>query len=82
MRKATILIVEDEAIVSADIAGKLRKLGYEVVGATDTGEEAIEIARRLRPSLVLMDVRLAGGNGRHHGSGVRSGRSAGCRWFF
>ena len=60
MRKATILIVEDEAIISADIAGKLRKLGYEVVGATDTGEEAIEITRRLRPSLVLMDVRLAG----------------------
>ena len=60
MRKPAILIVEDEAIVSADIAGKFRKLGYEVAGSTDTGEEAIEIARRQRPSLVLMDVRLAG----------------------
>ncbi len=55
-----ILIVEDEAIVSADIAGKLRKLGYAVAGSTRTGEEAIEIARRLQPSLVLMDIRLAG----------------------
>jgi PAS domain S-box-containing protein len=60
MSKATILIVEDEAIVAADIANKLRKLGYDVVGSTGTGEEAIEIARRQRPSLVLMDIRLAG----------------------
>jgi DNA-binding NarL/FixJ family response regulator len=34
-------------------------LGYEIVGTTDTGEEAIEIARKMRPSLVLMDIRLA-----------------------
>ncbi|MFZ3045036.1 MAG: response regulator, partial [Desulfatirhabdiaceae bacterium] len=60
MSNPAILIVEDEAIVSADIANKLRKLGYDVVGSTDTGEEAIEIARRQRPSLVLMDIRLAG----------------------
>ncbi|MBI5591306.1 MAG: response regulator [Deltaproteobacteria bacterium] len=60
MSNPSILIVEDEAIVSADIANKLRKLGYEVAGTTGTGEEAIEIARRQRPSLVLMDIRLAG----------------------
>ena len=60
MSKPAILIVEDEAIVSADIANKLRKLGYEVAGSTGTGEKAIEIARQKRPSLVLMDIRLAG----------------------
>jgi CheY-like chemotaxis protein len=60
MSNPTILIVEDEAIISKDIANRLRRLGYAVVGATDTGEKAIEIARRLRPSLVLMDIRLAG----------------------
>jgi chemotaxis protein methyltransferase CheR len=60
MSNPAILIVEDEEIVSADIANKLRKLGYEVAGSTGTGEEAIEIARRQRPSLVLMDIRLAG----------------------
>jgi len=60
MSNPTILIVEDEAIVAADIANKLRKLGYDVAGSTDTGEAAIEIARRQRPSLVLMDIRLAG----------------------
>ncbi len=34
MSKTTILIVEDEAIVAADLAGKLRRLGYEVAGIT------------------------------------------------
>jgi len=60
MSDHSILIVEDEAIVSADIASKLRKLGYEVAGSTGSGEEAIEIVRLHRPSLVLMDIRLAG----------------------
>ena len=60
MSNPAILIVEDEVIIAADIANKLRRLGYEVVGSTDTGEEAVEIARQLRPSLVLMDIRLAG----------------------
>jgi chemotaxis protein methyltransferase CheR len=60
MSNPAILIVEDEAIVAADIANKLRKLGYKVAGATGAGEEAIEIARRQRPSLVLMDIRLSG----------------------
>jgi len=60
MSDPTILIVEDEVIISADIANKLRRLGYEVVGSTDTGEEAVKLARQLRPSLVLMDIRLAG----------------------
>ena len=60
MSNPAILIVEDEAIVAADIANKLRKLGYKVAGSTGAGEEAIEIARRQRPSLVLMDIRLSG----------------------
>jgi PAS domain S-box-containing protein len=60
MSNPAILIVEDEAIISADLASKLRKLGYEIIGETDTGEEAIEIARKMCPSLVLMDIRLSG----------------------
>jgi len=60
MNKTTVLIVEDEAIVAADLAGKLGMLGYEVVGATATGEEAIELAYSLKPQIVLMDIRLKG----------------------
>jgi len=60
MSKISILIVEDEAIVAEDLAGVLRQLGYDVAGITATGEEAIELARRHQPALVLMDIRLAG----------------------
>lgn len=60
MAKAKILIVEDESIVARDIQRRLLHLGYEVVGAVPTGEEAIKKASILLPDLVLMDVRLKG----------------------
>ena len=60
MSKPAILIVEDEAIVAADLAGKLQRLGYEVAETAAQGEEAVALAGRLRPQLVLMDIRLQG----------------------
>ncbi len=60
MAKSTVLIVEDETIVAADLAGKLAMLGYEVAGSASTGEEAIESAYRLLPRLILMDIQLKG----------------------
>ncbi len=60
MNKTTVLIVEDEAIVAADLASKLGQLGYEVVGTVATGEEAVETVCRLQPGIVLMDVWLQG----------------------
>jgi PAS domain S-box-containing protein len=56
----TILIVEDERIVARDIQNQLARLGYAVVGSTRFGEEAVQLARELRPDVVLMDIRLAG----------------------
>jgi DNA-binding NtrC family response regulator len=60
MPKATILIVEDEAIIAQDLSQQLSRLGYEVLGITDTGEEAVLLARDKRPALVLMDIRIKG----------------------
>jgi PAS domain S-box-containing protein len=60
MSQTTILIVEDEAIVAADLAGKLRQLGYEVAGIVAAGEDAVAQAGSLRPELVLMDIQLEG----------------------
>jgi CheY-like chemotaxis protein len=57
--KPRILIVEDESIIAMDIAMQLRELGYEPLGPANTGEQAIEMAKRLHPQLVLMDVHLA-----------------------
>jgi PAS domain S-box-containing protein len=55
-----ILVVEDERIVALDLASTLSELGYAVAAVATRGEEAIELALRLEPQLILMDVRLAG----------------------
>lgn len=60
MPKGNILIVEDEAVVAADLAGKLERAGYRVVDIAADGEEAMETAAAQLPDLVLMDIRLAG----------------------
>ncbi|MEW6220604.1 MAG: ATP-binding protein [Thermodesulfobacteriota bacterium] len=60
MSQTTVLIVEDEAIVAADLASKLKRLGYGLCGSTGLAEEAILLAREKRPDLILMDIRLAG----------------------
>jgi PAS domain S-box-containing protein len=55
-----VLVVEDEAIVAADIASKVSHLGYEVVGPVPSGEEAVSIALGCAPDIVLMDIGLQG----------------------
>lgn len=60
MSKVNVLVVEDETIVSKDIQHSLKKLGYNVVGAATTGENAIELALEKQPDLVLMDIMLKG----------------------
>ena len=60
MSKINVLVVEDESIVSKDIQHSLKKLGYNVVGASATGEKAIELAGSENPDIVLMDIMLKG----------------------
>jgi DNA-binding NarL/FixJ family response regulator len=57
---ARVLIVEDDYFVSGEIEATLIEMHCEIVAVAATGEEAIEIAQRERPDLVLMDIRLAG----------------------
>jgi PAS domain S-box-containing protein len=60
MTEFRVFIVEDEAIVAADIAGTLKSLGYGVSGTAKSGEIALEKITRDRPDLILMDIHLAG----------------------
>jgi len=61
MTQPQILIVEDEAIVAMDLKLHLQDLGYGVAALASTGEEAVALADRLRPALVLMDISLGAG---------------------
>jgi CheY-like chemotaxis protein len=54
-----ILVVEDEGVIALHIKRILSPLGYEVTVAS-TSQEAIDLAKDLKPDVVLMDVSLRG----------------------
>jgi two-component system, response regulator PdtaR len=60
MKKAKILVVEDQNIVALNIRNKLKNLGYTVPGTASNGEEAIRKAELTNADLVLMDIMLKG----------------------
>ena len=60
MSSKKIMVVEVEMLVSGAIQQSLKKLGYDIAGHASTGEEAVELARRASPDLVLMDINLPG----------------------
>ena len=60
MEKLNIFIVEDESIVAKDIQNSLTKLGYNVIGFANNGNDAIERITELVPDLVLMDIMIKG----------------------
>jgi len=53
-----ILLADDHALFRDGIASLLTSWGHEVVGLAADGDEAVELAARLQPDLVLMDVRM------------------------
>jgi signal transduction histidine kinase len=55
-----ILVVEDDAVARMDVKLALERAGYGVVGMTGSGEEALVLADRLAPDIVLMDIMLEG----------------------
>ncbi|MEI7433997.1 MAG: PAS domain S-box protein, partial [Methanomicrobiales archaeon] len=60
MSKSSILIVEDEALIAANIVQSLSSLGYTVFEPVATGDEAIQAVLAEKPDLVLMDIELYG----------------------
>jgi len=57
-----VLIIEDEAIISADIESLVRELGHNVTATATTHDEAVDAVARHRPGLVLADIQLADGS--------------------
>jgi len=58
----SVLIIEDEPIIAMDLESIVKGLGHQVSGNARTRAEAVEMAERLRPGLVLADIRLADGS--------------------
>jgi DNA-binding NarL/FixJ family response regulator len=59
-----ILIADDHEVVRIGLAALLdRQAGFRVVGEASSGQEAIRLARALRPDVVVMDIRMPDGSG-------------------
>lgn len=57
------LLVDDHAIWRGGVRSMLEDTEFEVVGEASSGREALEVARQVHPRLVLLDIRMAGGDG-------------------
>jgi two-component system response regulator DevR len=59
-----ILIADDHEVVRIGLSALLdRQAGFRVVGQAASGQEAIRLARKLRPDVVVMDIRMPDGSG-------------------
>lgn len=58
MAVTRILIAEDNDLVALTLEEQLKGLGYDVIGIARTGAEAIDLAARLGPDLIIMDIRM------------------------
>jgi response regulator NasT len=58
-----VVIAEDEAIVRLDLKEIMQEEGYEVVGETGRGDEAVELVRAHRPDLAILDIKMPGTDG-------------------
>jgi AmiR/NasT family two-component response regulator len=58
-----VVIAEDEAIIRLDLKELLEEEGYEVVGETGRGDEAVELVKNLGPDLAILDIKMPGLDG-------------------
>lgn len=58
-----VVIAEDEAIIRLDLKEILEEEGYEVVGETGRGDEAVELVKEHEPDIAILDIKMPGLDG-------------------
>ena len=57
--KGRIMVIEDEAIIAMDISAIVEEMGHDVTGIARTRDQAVELARKDMPDMILADIQLA-----------------------
>ena len=71
-----VVIAEDEAIIRLDLKETLQEEGYEVVGETGRGDEAVELVKQHQPDLAILDVKMPGMDGLEAASQITADKHA------
>ena len=58
-----VVLAEDEAIIRLDLKETLEDEGYDVVGETGRGDEAVALVKELAPDLAILDIKMPGLDG-------------------
>jgi response regulator NasT len=58
--RTRVIIADDESIIRMDLREMLTNLGYLIVGEVGDGRSAVNLARELRPDIVIMDIKFEG----------------------
>lgn len=61
--RTRVVVAEDEAIIRLDLKELLEEEGFEVVGETGRGDEAVELVRSVKPDLAILDIKMPGLDG-------------------
>jgi two-component system, response regulator PdtaR len=58
VERTRVIIADDESVIRADLREMLTTLGYLVVGEVGDGQSAVNLARELKPDVVIMDIKM------------------------
>ena len=78
IERTRIVVAEDEAIIRLDLKELLEEEGFDVVGETGRGDEAVELVRELRPDLAILDIKMPGLDGLSAARQISSERLPQC----
>ncbi len=60
MNKVRVLVVDDEPVITMQLEERLTSMGYDVIGRASSGKESVDMAKRLGPDVILMDIVMPG----------------------
>lgn len=63
MGRIRVIIADDESIIRLDLREMMESLGYLVVGEAGDGTSTVNLARELKPDIVIMDIKMPGMDG-------------------